>query len=77
MNMTSCSSPHDVIQLFNLEVDPYETCNVASWPWAFNKVWELLDRLKDYERSSVPAIPVGLDARGNPALHGGVWRPWL
>ncbi|XP_072045797.1 arylsulfatase B-like [Amphiura filiformis] len=77
LNRLYCSSPDDVIQLYNLNADPYETCNVASWPWAFNKVYELLDRLKEHERTSVPAIPAGLDPRSNPALYGGYWKPWL
>ncbi|XP_072038383.1 arylsulfatase B-like [Amphiura filiformis] len=77
---SKCGRPitNQVIKLYNITADPKETCNVAQRPENLHIVIDLLQRLQRYFLEAKPAYyPRYPDLNANPALHGGVWRPWL
>jgi arylsulfatase B/arylsulfatase I/J len=61
--------------LFNITQDPEERHELASqYP---EKVKELLLRLEEYNSTAVPVRYPNPDLAANPALHHGVWSPWV
>ena len=61
--------------LFNIAKDPEERHELSSqYP---EKVQELLSRLEEYNRTAVPVSYPLPDLAANPALHHGVWSPWV
>jgi arylsulfatase A-like enzyme len=61
--------------LFNIAQDPEERHELsAEYP---EKVKELLLRLQKYNSTAVPVQYPKPDLAANPALHDGVWSPWV
>ena len=61
--------------LFNIAVDPDERHELSSqYP---EKVKELLMRLEEYNKTAVPVQYPDPDPAANPALHDGIWSPWV
>ena len=61
--------------LFNIAKDPEERHELSSqYP---DKVKELLLRLEEYNSTAVPVRFPNPDPAANPALHDGVWSPWV
>ena len=62
------------VYLFNIANDPEERNELsAQYP---EKVGELLERLQQYNSTAVPVRYPPPDPAANPALHGGIWKPW-
>ncbi|XP_055355337.1 arylsulfatase J-like isoform X1 [Paramacrobiotus metropolitanus] len=71
---TPCS-PEKEVCLFDLLDDPCETNNLAA---ARPEVLEeLLEHIRRWNASYHPVIRILNDPASDPALHGGVWRPWM
>ena len=61
--------------LFNITADPNERHNVAvKHP---DVVKQLRDKIELYNATHVKQLAPSLDLRSDPALHHGVWTPWL
>jgi hypothetical protein len=71
---TNCV-PEKAPCLFYIPDDPCEFNNVASQHPAIVK--QLMDRIEEYRRTMVAPGNKPIDPKGNPALHGGAWEPWL
>ena len=75
LNATKECQPQEFPCLFNLKEDPCEYHNLASvLP---ELVVTLQDRLSKYALTMVPPGNKPQDPKGNPQLHGGVWKPWM
>ncbi|GFS05555.1 arylsulfatase [Elysia marginata] len=75
MNATKQCQPEKAPCLFDLRGDPCEYHNVASdLP---EVVTRLEERLIQYYLTMIPPANKPEDPRGNPQLHGGVWKPWM
>ncbi len=61
--------------LFHIPSDPCEFHNVAATHPG--EVKALKSRIEAYRKSMVPPGNRPIDPLSNPALHGGVWGPWL
>ena len=63
------------VWLFNITADPNERTDLSSkYP---SIVKEMLDVLQVFNNSAVPCRYPKEDPRGDPALLGGYWGPWL
>ena len=64
------------LYLFNIADDPYETTDLHTENPEM--VQYLLNRLAEYNATSVPFCTFEQDAEGsNPDNNGGVWMPWI
>ncbi|XP_052393996.1 arylsulfatase I [Carassius gibelio] len=63
------------VWLFNVTGDPCERHDLAAH--RPDVVKELLARLVFYNRTAIPVRYPPDDARANPSLNGGAWRPWV
>jgi hypothetical protein len=62
------------VWLFDIEQDPYETCDLAgSQP---DVVSRLRRRLDELNTSAVPCRYPDADPLANPKLHNGTWDSW-
>ena len=61
--------------LFDIMEDPLEKNDVSQEHPSV--VQRLLQRLQFYNSTSVPVLFPPQDPNADPALHGGVWGPWL
>jgi hypothetical protein len=71
---TNCV-PEKAPCLFYIPDDPCEFNNIASQHPAIVK--QLINRIEEYRRTMVAPGNKPIDPKGNPALHGGAWEPWL
>ncbi|XP_030849646.1 arylsulfatase B-like [Strongylocentrotus purpuratus] len=66
--------PNQKVLLFNITADPLERTDLSGkYP---DVVDELLQRLEEYYKGSVPVRYPDPDLEADPALHGGSWGPW-
>jgi len=68
------SSSEDV-QLYNIQMDPTESNNVAFWNK--NRVRDMLAKLQEYEKTAVTPQWPDVTSQCDPALRGGTWGPYL
>ena len=61
--------------LFDVSKDPCEYVNLAAKQPAI--VDTMLKWLDEYRKTMVPPRNKPFDPSANPALHGGVWDPWM
>lgn len=71
---TNCNLKIEVC-LFNIRHDPCEYMNLAKLMPTTAQI--LMDKINVYRRTMVKPLNKGKDPKGDPALHGGVWKPWL
>ena len=76
-HLNKCNHSASTIQLYNIDDDPLETCNLSQEPENRDIVIDLLKRLQVYSKESVPVFSPPWDINSHPALHGDAWRPWL
>lgn len=72
-------APHDSdkknVWLFNITADPTENHDLSDkMPQV---VQDMLKQLTDFNNTAVPPRFPRNDKKSNPALHGGVWGPWM
>ncbi|XP_053375357.1 arylsulfatase B-like [Mercenaria mercenaria] len=61
--------------LFNIKKDPWENKELSmKYP---EKVQDMLNRLKHYEKGMVPCPLPKEDPRANPSRRNGFWEPWM
>ncbi|XP_064600138.1 arylsulfatase I-like isoform X2 [Liolophura sinensis] len=60
-------------QLFNVKEDPTEHVDLAPTETAILK--RMIVKMKDLQKSQVPAVFPPPDPKGNPLFHGGIWTP--
>ncbi|XP_030848937.1 arylsulfatase J [Strongylocentrotus purpuratus] len=66
--------PNQKVWLFNITADPLEQTDLAEkYPDVVN---ELVQKLEEYYKGSVPVRYPDPDLEADPALHGGSWGPW-
>lgn len=63
------------VWLFNITADPQERHDLSDSKPEVVKM--MLERLKYYQSTAVPARFPKPDPNSNPAKHGGVWGPWM
>ena len=63
------------LRLYNITADPTEHHELSSKHPRVVK--QLLDRLAQYYKTSVPASYPELDIGSSPELYDGLWVPWL
>lgn len=75
LNLSKECKPQKAPCLFNLRKDPCEYQNIAyDDPQTVNTLQE---RLIQFSLSMIPPGNKQADPKGDPQLHGGVWKPWL
>jgi arylsulfatase A-like enzyme len=74
-NVTENCQPDKSICLFNIKDDPCEYNNLAAL--LPSVVAKLQERIDFYKQTMVLPGNKPIDPAGNPALHNGVWEPWL
>jgi len=66
--------PWPSVRLYDIPNDPTESKNLANkYP---DVVQIMLQKIADYQAESVPWENIPKDCKSDPALRGGVWRPW-
>lgn len=62
------------VRLYDIPADPSESTNLADeYP---DIVQQMLQKIASYQEEAMPWKMIPKDCDSDPALRGGVWKPW-